>query len=487
MKAANFDQYWVQLTFDNLKERELLNKAVSYSIPGASFTSSYKLGYTDGTKSFLTEANKMPKGIFKSIFPDHKIVRDYDHTDLNYVDIPLYRDNPLYERRDYQLEAINTILHHKRMIVAAVVGSGKTLIAAATISYLLEKDKKNKVLFVCYDKNILAQSIKNFKKYGLNVTQYGDGVKDLTGDIVVATVQSLTRIEKPRKVLAPFTACFCDESHHSKSKTSKAVLTRLVNCDYYIGLTGTPFKDKTLELAELMAVLGPVMFQYGFERAVNDKNIAPVKCIFYKLPYDEEAKSHVIDRKNYKHIWDKAIKDSKVRNKAIANILKYTTDLLSAPAIIMVDRVEHGNLIAEDVRNNTKVKLLEMYGQDSVIVRDMKKASLMDDDINVLVSSVLQEGVDLKVSPVIAVNASGRKNFIAQIQFLGRIVRGNEKFKSFRIYLDFIDTAHPMLKKHSDERIKSCKDTGSEVIICDTLHDIMKEIVLHYKTCLAEE
>jgi superfamily II DNA or RNA helicase len=401
---------------------------------------------------------------------------------LIFNDIPLYRDNPQYERRDYQLEAINTILHHKRMIVAAVVGSGKTLIAAATISYLLSKDSKNKVLFVCYDKNILAQSIKNFKKYGFNVTQYGDGVKDLTGDIVVATVQSLTRIEKPRKILAPFTACFCDESHHSKSKTSKAVLTRLVNCDYYIGLTGTPHKDKTLELAELMAVLGPVMFQYGFERAVNDKNIAPVKCIFLKLPYDEEAKSHVIDRKNYKHIWDKAIKENKTRNKSIAKILKYTTDLLQAPAIVMVDRVEHGNIIGDEIRNTTKVNCMEMYGEDSVIVRDMKKASLMTDEINMLISSVLNEGVDLAISPVIAVNASGRKNFINMIQFLGRIVRSNTKFGDFRIYLDFIDSAHPIIKKHSLERIQNCKDTGSDVIICESIQDVVVEIIKYYKT-----
>jgi superfamily II DNA or RNA helicase len=255
-----------------------------------------------------------------------------------------------------------------------------------------------------------------------------------------------------------------------------------VNCKYFIGLTGTPHKEKSLALAELMATLGPVMFRYGFERAVSDKNIAPVKCIFYKIPYDQEVKEQVIDRKNYKHIWDKAIKESKTRNRAISTILKHTIDLLDAPSIIMVDRVEHGNLIAEEVRNKTQVKLLEMYGQDSIIVRDMKKNSLMEDDINVLVSSVLQEGVDLKVSPVIAVNASGRKNFINMIQFLGRIVRGNEKFGDFRVYLDFIDSAHPMIKNHSLERVQNCKDTGSEVIICDTLPDVVTEIVKHYKT-----
>ena len=123
-----------------------------------------------------------------------------------------------------------------------------------------------------------------------------------------------------------------------------------------------------------------------------------------------------------------------------------------------------------------------MYGQDSIIVRDMKKEALMSDDINVLISSVIGEGIDMKVSPVIAVNASGRKNFVSMIQFLGRIVRSNETFGGFRIYFDFIDTAHPMLKKHSLERIQNCKDTGSDVILVDSIQDVIVEIVKHYKT-----
>ena len=481
MKATPFDNYWVQLEFSSDKERELLNRAVSYDIPGAQFNPSVQAGFYTSTKSFLTQANKLPLGLWKSLFFDHKLVSDVGFTSLAFDDIPLYRDNTSYDRRDYQLDAINSILKQKRGLVCAVVGSGKTLIAAATISYLLEKNAKNKVLFIVYDKNILSQSITNFKKYGLKVSQYGDGVKSFDGDIVVATIQSLSRIENPRKILTPFTVCICDESHHSKSKTSKAVMTKLVNVNYFIGLTGTPPKPKSLQLAELMAVLGPVMFKYDMQSAVGHGNIAPVKCIFYKLPYDEDVKSQVIDRKNYKHIWDKAIKESNTRNKSITDILKHVISLLDTPSIVMVDRVEHGNLIAEYIRDKSSVNIMEMYGEDSIIVRDMKKASLMNDDINVLVSSVLQEGVDLRISPVIAINASGRKNFINMVQFLGRIVRSNEKFGSFRCYIDFIDNSHPMLKKHSTERVQNCKDTGSEVVICDTMRKVLTEIVLHYK------
>jgi superfamily II DNA or RNA helicase len=480
MKAALFNHYWVQLEFASNEERELLNKAVSYEIPGAKFMPSYNAGFTNGTKSFLTQANKLPLGIWKSLFFDHKLVYDKEFVDLSFDEIPLYQNNAQYERRDYQLNAINTILRQKRGLVCAVVGSGKTLVAAATISYLLNKNPKNKTLFIVYDKNILSQSITNFTKYGFKVSQYGDSIKDLTGDIVVATIQSLTRIENPTKILKDFTICICDESHHGKSKTSKAVITKLVNVKYFIGLTGTPPKQKTLELAELMAVLGPIIFEYKMEHGVAEGNIAPVKCIFYKLPYDEEVKLQVIDRKNYKHIWDKAIKESKQRNSAIVNILKHTIALLDSPSLVLVDRTEHGATLANAFINESKVKVFQMYGSDNIIVRDLKKEALMKDDINVLISTVIGEGIDLKVSPVIAVNGSGRKNFVSMIQFLGRIVRSNEKFGSFRIYLDFIDTAHPLLKKHSLERIQNCKDTGSEVVLCDTLQDVVIEIIKHY-------
>jgi len=483
MRASPFDHYWIQLEFDSIQERELLNKAVSYNIPGAQFTPSYLAGFTNGTKSFLTQANKLPLGIWKSIFFDHKLVCDVGFKDLDYNEIPLYRDNEVYDRRNYQLQAINAILRHKRGLVCAVVGSGKTLIAAATISYMLEQNTNNKILFVVYDKNILSQSLTNFKKYGFKVSQYGDGKKDLSGDIVVATIQSLSRIENPRKILKDFTACFCDESHHGKSKTSKAVMTKLVGCHYFIGLTGTPPKEKTLQLAELMSVLGPVIFEYKMEHGVANGNIAPVKCIFYKLPYNEEVKTKVIDRKNYKHIWNSAIKESEQRNKAITDILKHTVMLLETPSLILVDRIEHGNNLSEIIRNNSNLSVFEMYGTDNIIVRDMKKEALMRDDINVLISSVIGEGIDMRISPVIAVNGSGRKNFISMIQFLGRIVRSNEKFGDFRIYLDVFDTAHPVLKKHSEERIQNCKDTGSAVVVCDTIQDVLKEIVLHYKQC----
>ena len=101
--------------------------------------------------------------------------------------------------------------------------------------------------------------------------------------------------------------------------------------------------------------------------------------------------------------------------------------------------------------------------------------------IRVLITTVVKEGVDFPISPVVAINASGKKSFINVVQFFGRIVRKNETFGDFRVFIDFIDTAHPLLKKHSDERMIACKDIGAEVIVVETIMDLVKEVVKYYK------
>ena len=376
MKVSKYNNYWASFEFNSDAERAMVEKATSYEIPGAQFSAAFTNNLWDGTKRFLTTGNKLPMGLFKSLFPEHLLCYDSTIT-LDFTDIPLFVDNPSYDRRQYQLDAINTILRHKRGIVAAVVGAGKTLISAATISYHLENVTNGKVLFVCYDKNILEQTIKNFKAYGLHATSFGGGVKDLTGDVIVATIQSLSRIEQPAKVLKGITMCFCDESHHSKSKTSKDVLTKLKNCEYYIGLTATPPKPNTLEMAELMCVIGPIIFEYGFVTATEAGNIAPVKCFFLKTPFSYATKGAVVNRRNYKWIWDGGIKDSEVRNKAIANICQALVNLLDTPILINTDRVEHGHKIQEaiDALENS-IGCVEMYGEDSVAMRDIKRIAL---------------------------------------------------------------------------------------------------------------
>lgn len=359
-----------------------------------------------------------------------------------------------------------------------------TLISAAVCSYHISKKPSNKILFVVYDRNILSQTMTNFKKYGLNVSQFGDSIKDLSGDIVVATIQSLNRIENPRVVLKNISFVFCDEAHHSKSTSSKSVLSKLPNCEYFIGLTATPYEERTLETADLTSVLGPIIYRYGFSEGVRDNNIVPIKAFFLDMAPDLDIKELVFERKNYKYIWDTAIQYNSTRNNQVGQILSSLSSVLNTTQLVLVDRVEHGTSLSQELSVFNKLKSICIYGDDDICMRALKRESLSaDNTINTLISTVCKEGIDFKVSPVVAVNASGRKNFVSLIQFLGRVVRKNDEFGNFRVYIDFIDRYHSMLYSHSLERIEACKKYGIEVVTCKSIQDLLIEIVKYYKNC----
>jgi len=486
MKVEKKTNNRVQFTFDSAEQREKLAKAVSYKVPGHQHSASFKTKLWNGTKCFLTATNTLSTGLFKSLFMEHALVYDAERVPLTFDDIPLYKALPNLERRQYQLDAINTIFSHQRGLINSVMGSGKTLISAAACSYHLSVNPKHKILFICYDRNILDQTVKTFKRYGFNVTQFGDGTKDLTGDIVVATIQSLAKIQKPTIVLKNISFVITDESHHAKAKSSKAVISKLINCKYFIGLTATPHLPKTLDLAELMSVIGPVIYEYGFKQGVEDKKIVSVKAFFLDGPVDLDVKCQVFDRKNYKFIWDTAIQYNEHRNTTLAVILSSLVDILDTSNLVLVDRVEHGTALIGKLANYPNLNTVAMYGGDDIVMRDAKKARLMNENINTLVSTVVTEGVDFKISPVVAVNASGRKSFIKLIQFLGRVTRPNEKFKSFRVLVDTIDNTHPALRAHSHERVKACENFGLEVVTCKSVKELLVEIIKYYKECQVE-
>ena len=119
----------------------------------------------------------------------------------------------------------------KRVAIQLPTGSGKTVIAGSVIDKLLMTDD-NKVLFVCHTKSILNQTVIRFEQ-DFNTSQVGDGLKDYSGWVVVATIQSL--VDCPRNM---FTHAIVDECHLHDTPRFKALLRRLGNARF-LGLSAT--------------------------------------------------------------------------------------------------------------------------------------------------------------------------------------------------------------------------------------------------------
>lgn len=128
-------------------------------------------------------------------------------------------------------------LRHKRILVSAPTGFGKTILSYEIIKKAIEKN--NKVLFTCHRITLAEQSYKKFLPL---LPQYLQGEnKDITDNYkcLVASIHTLlnTDIAEPKIVII-------DEVHYAyESSLIQSLFTKFPNA-YFIGLSATPIDDR---------------------------------------------------------------------------------------------------------------------------------------------------------------------------------------------------------------------------------------------------
>jgi superfamily II DNA or RNA helicase len=165
------------------------------------------------------------KGVFLSGFID-RIARTFSNTHNIIVDrinletpTPIEPCLPGITLRDDQLRQIKVALERKRGVLVAPTGTGKTVLMAGLISCFPE----SRVLYLVHTIDLVNQTIAEFERFGLgSISKMGDGSKDLSGRIVVSTVQSFAKLD-PRDYCDMFTIAFLDEcfAKGTKIKTPK--------------------------------------------------------------------------------------------------------------------------------------------------------------------------------------------------------------------------------------------------------------------------
>ena len=175
-----------------------LDHPLSYAVPGAMFAEAYADGRWDGRKRLIRKlrtktggltfpAGLTPKAI--AILHRKKIQTTLEDARLPgppVVGSPTWGGPQL---RDYQLAAVDAILTTRGGTLRLPIRAGKTVTAAAIAARL-----GLRTLFLVPSEMLLHQTRKSFEAClpGLSVTCLGDGDRDTTGDVVVATVQALS-------------------------------------------------------------------------------------------------------------------------------------------------------------------------------------------------------------------------------------------------------------------------------------------------------
>ncbi len=147
---------------------------------------------------------------------------------------------------------------YAKALVAVATGMGKTWLAAFDVRQLGQQLlKRPRVIVIAHRSHILAQAESALScvldaAFGEGSTSWYIGQRsDLSGSIVVASIQKLARPEGlDRLSREQFDYAIIDEVHHAHAPTYRRVLAQL-NATFILGLTATPERGDGIDVASI--------------------------------------------------------------------------------------------------------------------------------------------------------------------------------------------------------------------------------------------
>lgn len=355
---------------------------------------------------------------------------------------------------DYQVDSTNMAIKHRRGIVVAPTGAGKTNIM---ISFLKSVAPGTPILVLQNRVSLAQQNYDELMKWGFeNVgTLWGGAVKPNL--ITVASVQSIEKIEK---LLPKFKVLIVDEIHDMMSNLPKAVYKKMKAADVRLAVSATPFKFGGKDHVQKFYVrgfFGPVLKITCSETGVlttadlQERGIlAKSKCIFYPIRDPQIPHDIYIDAVT------RGIAESFHFHDVVTRLAKKMT----GRTLILVDRIAHG-----DALNNLLPGSLWVRGQDDAetrksVIQQLQKAK--GDLIAIATQQIFNTGIN--VHPNNLINAAGGQADHMIIQRMGRGLRTASDKEKLN-YFDFMFEINPYLQEHSNKRINILRKEGHDVEI----------------------
>lgn len=165
--------------------------------------------------------------------------------------------------RPWQLEALAALDRlrksgYQRALVAVATGMGKTWLAAFDVRQVGQRlSRRPRVLVIAHRAHILAQaeaaiSLVLDATYAAGSTAWYIGSRnDLDGDVVIASIQKLSRPEGIERISQEeFDYVIVDEVHHAHAPSYRRVLSQL-RAGFMLGLTATPERTDGFDVAAI--------------------------------------------------------------------------------------------------------------------------------------------------------------------------------------------------------------------------------------------
>ena len=320
--------------------------------------------------------------------------------------------------RNYQIDAIHNILTNDRGLILSPTGSGKSFIIYALVRYYLKILNDKKILLIVPTTNLVEQMYNDFADYGWFPDEhchklYAGSDKNTSREVVISTWQSIYKLDK--RYFSQFGAVFVDECHLAKAKSLTGIMTKLHDCQYRIGTTGT------LDGSEIHQLVLEGLFAKHKEvtttaQLVKQKYLSNLNIRCLVLNHVKTNKR----QRTYQEEMDYLSK-SPSRNNFICK-LALSQD---GNTLILAQYINQLQTLTLALKDHTKDrKVFFVYGATEAVERDNIRGIVEQENDAIIVASygVFSMGINIKRLHNI-IFASPYKSQIKVLQSIGRGLR----------------------------------------------------------------
>ena len=469
IKITEIDSVYLKIDCDKSVAKEL-SSFFTFSVPNHQYTPSFKNKIWDGKiRLFNMLTGQLYRGLLNHLFSFM--------TDRNYkIEYhPKYPENPLSDIEvdeiissfslfsnklpiqlyDHQISAIKKTIRDKRLLLVSPTGSGKSLIIYCIIQYLLDTlPDDRKILIIVPTTGLVAQMLYDFKDYSNNAIAndchviYSGQDKHTDRRIVISTWQSIYK--ENESFFSDFGAVIGDECHLFKAKSLSLIMTKLKNCQYRIGTTGTLDGIDVHKLV-IEGLFGGV-FSVTTTSDLIDKDLLSklkIECLILQYP-----PSHVETIKKAKY-QDEI--DWLISNKLRNNFIKTLAHKTKGNTLVLFNFVEkHGLPLYKELSKESDKKIYLIYGNTPADDREKIRQIVNTEENCLLIASygTCSTGINIKnIKNIIFTSPS--KSVIRVLQSIGRGLRKSANKEGVIVY-DIGDDLH--WKKYRNHALRHMDD-----------------------------
>ena len=453
LEISRHDEVHIKVRCEPSVAQEL-SEYFTFFVPGYKFMPAYKNKFWDGKIRLF---NPLTCLIYTGLLPYiEKFCKERNYL-LDYIDdfsceefsLKEAKDfvnkiKPTMQPRDYQLDAFVYAVRNRRALLLSPTASGKSFII-----YLLTRYYNARTLIIVPTTSLVSQLASDFADYGFESDRYVHRIfagqdKQTDKPVTISTWQSIYKLDK--KYFEQFDVVIGDEAHLFKSASLASIMSRLHNCRYRFGFTGTLDGTQTHRLV-LEGLFGVVKKVITTSELIEQKHLADFNIKAIVLKYPDEIKKMLKDA-SYQDEIDFIVRNDS-RNKFIKNL---ALSLDNGNTLLLFQYVEkHGKVLYDMIKNDAgDRKVFFVSGEVDGEEREQIRKIVESEKNAIIVASygTFSTGVNIRNLHNI-IFSSPSKSRIRNLQSIGRGLRKSETKTSSTLYDIADDLTWKSKKNHT--------------------------------------